>query len=226
MSRWSEEQLAGRRVSAQKYRQKKLANETPEEKQERLLKEKAKGKIYREKNRERLNNYNREWRALNRTRHLPNSARYRERNIEKIRESQKEHKRKMRAEDPEFFRKYYQQYHFYRKSDADARTKQFLASIRQRTHAKELGFDLDDHFNEIRDRVAKWRCEISGVKLVTEANKTHPRSISIDRIDSKLGYLYSNIRINAWGLNAAFSHWGEEETARLMRRWLDIRDLA
>lgn len=151
---------------------------------------------------------------------------YRERKGDALREYQREWKKKQRETNPEFFREYHKAYHAARKGDARIRAKQFVVSIKQRTKAQSLGFDLEDHLEEITERLSKWRCELSGVKLDQGATHTSINSASIDRIDSSKGYLYSNIRIIAWGLNCAFSHWGEEQTAKLMQRWLEIRELA
>lgn len=153
-------------------------------------------------------------------------AKFREKHRDRIREYQRQWKAERRARDPEFFRSYHKAYHEKRKGDARIRAKQFVVSIKQRIKAQDLGFDLDQYLPELTERISRWKCELSGIRLDQGSSRTAINSVSLDRIDSSKGYLYSNIRVVAWGLNAAFAHWGEEETARLMRRWLDIRDLA
>lgn len=153
-------------------------------------------------------------------------AEYREKNRDRLREYQRQWQAKRRASDPEYFKSYHKAYHEKRKGDARIRAKQFVVSIKQRVKAQDLGFDLDQYIPELTERISRWSCELSGIRLDQGANRTAINSVSLDRIDSSKGYLYSNMRVVAWGLNAAFAHWGEEETARLMRRWLDIRDLA
>lgn len=153
-------------------------------------------------------------------------AEYREKNRDRLREYQRQWQANKRSQNPDYFRAYHKAYHENRKGDARIRAKQFVVSIKQRIKAQNLGFDLDEYLPEITERISRWRCELSGIRLDQGATKTAINSVSLDRIDSSKGYIYTNIRVVAWGLNAAFSHWGEEETAKLMRRWLDIRDLA
>lgn len=101
----------------------------------------------------------------------------------------------------------------------------FIGKAKKRAEEKGWDFDLFDHFDEIVERIAKWKCELSGIDLESTEGKKSINSISIDRIDSTEGYIYSNIRIIAWGLNAAFSDWGEDATLRLMRRYIDRIEL-
>lgn len=141
------------------------------------------------------------------------------------RAQQAEWARKRRAKDPEYFQRYFSNYHRKRRSDALAVAKIFLGKAQKRAVAKGMEFDLVEHFDEIVERVARWRCELSGVKLESGVGRKIPNSISIDRIDSSRGYTIDNIRFVAWLFNAAFSDWGEEVTARAMRRWLFLRDI-
>lgn len=151
--------------------------------------------------------------------------RYREANRELIRERQREFKRRRRAEDPDYFQNYYREYHLARRKDPRAIALMFIGKAQKRALEKGWDFDLFDHFEDLVERIARWRCELSGVALVSNPGKKAINSVSIDRIDASGGYTIGNIRIIAWGLNAAFSDWGEVDTLRLIRRWLDRIEL-
>lgn len=151
--------------------------------------------------------------------------RYREANRELIRERQREFKRRRRAEDPEYFQRYYQEYHLERRKDPRAIALMFIGKAQKRANEKGWDFDLFDHFDEIVARIGRWKCEMTGIQLVSNPGKKKANSISIDRIDASEGYVYSNIRIIAWGLNAAFSDWGEVATLKLMKRLIDRMEL-
>ena len=99
-----------------------------------------------------------------------------------------------------------------------------LHDAKRRADSKKLPFDLLDYRVELRDRYDKLVCEVSGLSLVNGRGKRQALSPSFDRVKPELGYVYSNIRIIAFCLNAAFGQWGEEETAVLMAAWLEKRD--
>ena len=59
---------------------------------------------------------------------------------------------------------------------------------------------------------SKGRCEVTGIAFKTERAlgvSARPFMHSIDRIDSKQGYVPNNIRIVCLAVNVAMSHWGE-----------------
>lgn len=71
-------------------------------------------------------------------------------------------------------------------------------------------FDLDDHHPEIAARLATGKCELSGLPFNFQGSHGGWANPSIDRINSRDGYLYENVRIILQGLNAALGNWGEE----------------
>lgn len=94
-----------------------------------------------------------------------------------------------------------------------------------RSRAVKIGvpFDLDRHRDALGERL-KAGCEMTGLAFdLSNAGKAQWNSPSFDRIRPHLGYTYDNIRVICWGLNAAFSHWGEDQTAVLMQAWLNRR---
>lgn len=150
---------------------------------------------------------------------------YREKNRERLREYQRKWKAEARAAEPEKFKDYHAKYHRNRRTDPRAITMMLVNAASKRAIKRGLDFDLDLHTGSLESRISRWRCELSGVTLKAGIGAKQINSVSIDRIDASLGYRYENIRIVAWGLNAAFSDWGEGATIKLMRRYLDRIDL-
>ena len=60
----------------------------------------------------------------------------------------------------------------------------------------------------------KNKCIYSGVELIWKQN--HPNTVSIDRIDSSLGYISSNIQLVTKQINAAKSNMSDEEFKTLI----------
>lgn len=87
---------------------------------------------------------------------------------------------------------------------------------RLRAKKKSLVFDLDDHLSQVQERLDIGVCEMSGLPFEKGIMRSGPFSASIDRIEPKLGYAYSNIRIICFALNRAFSDWGEETLFRIV----------
>lgn len=80
---------------------------------------------------------------------------------------------------------------------------------RKRAVKKGIAFDLDQHLDLIRARLDKGHCEVTGLPFQIGLGH-HWASPSIDRIDAKGPYLYSNIRLVLHGYNNAIGNWGEE----------------
>lgn len=88
-----------------------------------------------------------------------------------------------------------------------------ISAAKKRSKKKGLPFDLDEHRDEIKQRLQEGVCEKSGIAFVfmpPEKGIAHPHSPSINRIDPNCGYLYSNIEFVCWCLNAAYNNWGED----------------
>lgn len=174
---------------------------------------------------EKQREYSRAYRARNPEKVLENGRRHREKNLERVREQQRLHKQRKRQEDPEFYRNYHAEYHLKRKTDVRVITLAIIGKTQRRAFEKGWPFDLNEHFEELAERIGRWKCELSGVTLEVSTGGKKINSLSLDRIDSRKGYTIDNVRVIAWGLNAAFSDWGEAETAKLMRRYLDRLEL-
>lgn len=98
-----------------------------------------------------------------------------------------------------------------------------VLKVKQRAVKKGLPFDLDQYYPDIRARLAKGRCELTGTQFNMNAENGQPvwNSPSIDRIKPELGYVYSNIRIILHSLNCAFGSWGENVFAAIAESYLE-----
>lgn len=95
-----------------------------------------------------------------------------------------------------------------------------IANARDRARRKGMAFDLDEHVEAIERRVMRGVCELSGVALSFDRERS-PYSLSLDRKDSTGGYTYDNIRILAWGLNHALKDWGDDLMRPIMEGWIN-----
>ncbi len=62
-----------------------------------------------------------------------------------------------------------------------------------------------------------YRCAVSNVKLKWARNSGWKKA-SIDRIDNDRGYTLENIRLTAWGVNAALHTWEFEDFLKMCRK--------
>ncbi len=105
-----------------------------------------------------------------------------------------------------------------RDRDADYRRKYILENparylcsrIKARCQKKGLAFDLDKYEQDLNKRIAAGVCEMTGLPIVLNVGQMKWNSASLDRIEPSLGYIYSNIRVVCFGMNACLGSWGEE----------------
>lgn len=87
-----------------------------------------------------------------------------------------------------------------------------------RRHAHESDFLTKEEFAAIWKRAAG-RCELSGIALSLHGKEDgwqkHPWAPSLDRIDSRKGYVAGNCRIVCVAVNIALNEFGEEVLRRL-----------
>lgn len=100
---------------------------------------------------------------------------------------------------------------------------ELIVAARARANKLDLPFDLDLHTAELKERIRLGVCELSGVSLKVERGAKQANSASIDRIVPELGYVYSNIRVIAFALNAGLGNWGEDAFAEIVKAWLERR---
>ena len=89
------------------------------------------------------------------------------------------------------------------------RAMQLIRRARERAKKKRMAFELDFYEPELQRRIDAGFCEVTGLPLNLDGGRTWD-SPSIDRIDTKQGYLYRNIRIVCHGINTAMNDWGEQ----------------
>jgi hypothetical protein len=110
--------------------------------------------------------------------------------------------------------------------DLAFRARTMLRSTAKR--AKKLGkaFDLDDAW--LVDRLARGCCELSGLPFRLDAAvvKRHAFSPSIDRIDTKSGYVSGNCRVILFALNVSLGSWGMQVYMDLAEAMLKRHRLA
>jgi hypothetical protein len=90
-----------------------------------------------------------------------------------------------------------------------------------RSRAKKRGFEFDLTSDWIEQRL-KRGCELTGLPFDLEAGARDLRSPSVDRIDSTQGYTQENCRVILWGLNCAFSTWGDDAFQEIASAWLGV----
>lgn len=92
------------------------------------------------------------------------------------------------------------------------------------TRSKKLGvpYDLHEHRAELEKRLTKMTCEITGIALAYQKDDARLwNSPSLDRIVPEEGYVYSNVRIVAFGVNTLLGNWGEDDAYRIAKSFTD-----
>ena len=96
-------------------------------------------------------------------------------------------------------------------------------TTRIRTRCQKMGipYDLDDHLDELNERYNAGQCEMTGLPFRTTLKGRRAwDSASLDRINPTDGYVYSNIRVVCFGMNAALGDWGEAVFTRIANAYL------
>lgn len=116
------------------------------------------------------------------------------------------------------------------KDDRLAQQKEYRATLRGRAfkmlqsvniRSKRRGEDGTITVEWVIGKLANERCEVSGIVFdLSKDSRRSPYAPSIDRIDNSKWYTPDNCRVILWALNAAFSHWGQAEFAKIARIWL------
>lgn len=104
----------------------------------------------------------------------------------------------------------------YRKKN---RAMKLVGCIRTRAKNNGITFDLDKHTKLIQQRIDNGFCEMTGIAFDLDANMDF-NSPSIDRIDPRKGYVYSNIRVVCFAINCALNKWGEGPLLQVVLGWL------
>lgn len=91
-----------------------------------------------------------------------------------------------------------------------------INAARQRCRKFGLPFDLDDYRKLLQARYDAGVCELSGLPFDMHASRQAWNAPSLDRIKPELGYVYGNIRVILFGLNAALGTWGEDRLVEMV----------
>ena len=109
---------------------------------------------------------------------------------------------------------------YQRKWRAKHRAQVLVRHAKRRAEKSGIPFDLDDHRNQLQERIDAGHCELTGIPFTTDIPRSYD-SPSLDRIDPDKGYLYSNIRVICLLMNQALGHWGEKPLRQVMEHWLE-----
>lgn len=99
-----------------------------------------------------------------------------------------------------------------------------LDPARRRAEAKGRPFSLT--VQEVRDigKSQGWRCALTGLPFSNEGDPwSRPRSMVIDRIDSRGGYEVGNVRLVLHAINVAIGSWGPDKFAVIAQAFLARR---
>lgn len=95
-------------------------------------------------------------------------------------------------------------------------------AIRRATR-KGIPCDLQDHLPEIERRVQLGTCEMTGIAFNFHSSGPTWNSPSLHRIVPAEGYIYRNIQVVCFGMNAALGNWGESALATMLDAWSQRR---
>ena len=101
------------------------------------------------------------------------------------------------------------------------KARYLISSIKSRCQRKNIPFNLSEYEIELNQRIDSGVCEVSGFPLRLVYGKQNYDSPSIDRIDPKKGYVYENVRIVAFAVNASMGNWGEAKFRQIMKKWME-----
>jgi hypothetical protein len=105
------------------------------------------------------------------------------------------------------------------KSYLESRAKHLCWEASRRAKRKKVPFDLStDDVAVIQRRIDEGHCELTGLSFEMEKRGAF-NAPSLDRINPKLGYTITNIRVICRALNAALGEWGTDVFQILVAAW-------
>ena len=116
----------------------------------------------------------------------------------------------------------------YKKANIHNYFKVYLITKKSICKKKGIEFDLD--FEWFIERYYKG-CELTGLAFITDLNnKTNgpysPFQVSVDRIDSTMGYIKSNCRLILFSLNTFKGKWNDEDIMLIAEEFVRSTRLA
>ena len=168
---------------------KRIAEMTEKEREQA----KANSLTYRLKNREKLKERTRLWRLENPDKVKTHRKKYDDANLEKRKEKRKAKDKRYREKNRQYYRDKNKEYRQSHKFDI------MLNSAKNRALRKSIPFDLTVELIEKLWNDQNGLCFYSGKSMILESNSID--TVSIDRIDSSMGYTLGNIRLCRKSIN-------------------------
>lgn len=101
------------------------------------------------------------------------------------------------------------------------RIRHMLRNAKGRAARAGRPFDLDAHIDDLRERLSKGVCELTGLPFNLDNEEGFAwDSPSLDRVDSTGGYTYGNVRMILYGMNAALGSWGEDAFRKMAEAYV------
>jgi hypothetical protein len=119
--------------------------------------------------------------------------------------------REARRKNPERDRLYQEKYRTIH------RAKTLIRHAKRRAAVLNVPFNLDTYVKEIQSRIDTGECELTGERFNLKKGRNW-NAPSLDRIEPKKGYVYSNIRIVCFVINCALGNWGQDVLIHLVRK--------
>lgn len=186
-------------------------------------------KQYREKNREKLLQQNREYYYKHRDDLLLKAKTSYQINGETIRERNKRYASRNKDKIAERSRTYRQgkgkARRWHRMSQPIHRARRIVRSSKQSAKSRGLAFDIDE--SDIIKALELGVCQVTGMDLnMTTLDKANPWRPSIDRIDPAKGYVRGNVRIVVWLYNAAKQQYTDGDVLAMAKSLVSIHNEA
>lgn len=106
-----------------------------------------------------------------------------------------------------------------RSRELKRRGRYLVHSAERRARRQGVPFDLDQHVEEINDRVLRGYCELTGLPFNAGDAAREWDSPTLDRIRAERGYVLSNVRVVCWGINAALGNWGADAMLQIVEAY-------
>lgn len=97
-----------------------------------------------------------------------------------------------------------------------------LRNARHRSTKKGIEFAITHKDIVEMARLQCWRCALSGIEFnplydIDRQHTYNPLGISVDRVDSRRGYVPGNVRLVLTAVNFGLNDWGEEMYLRIAK---------
>lgn len=121
-------------------------------------------------------------------------------------------------------RKHYEKYYY--SNDIDLVLQRLLKTCENKKISKKLGFDLDFEYIKNMYENNNRRCAVTNIEFDLSVDKRffrRPFAPTIDRINSKIGYIKKNVRLVCNAANFALNEFGDEIFDQVCRSYVNNR---